>query len=574
MKNNYKLKVNWGGGKSIKLRRVALIIVGIFCYALLIIGGTYAYYALTASNNSIAGTAGDADLSLEVVDQYPSNDENLVPQLEKGLATAISSDYSCVDGNKNTVCQVYSIKVTNTGTATVKVNGSIKFGNIDKMPNLKWRLIKDKNTYGDYNSHYASLNNARFDSDLTLRKGASKTYYMVIWIDEVDENQTDTGKYNAIINFSSSNGTGATSTVGEFNYMKDFTWQTTSDYFRADEYKEKIKNVSFVDYIDTSKSVVQWDVSEAQDNSIVAWLNSNSSDGYYDLYVGSNEDIYIKKAMVFLAYLKNAEAVDMSNLNTSMTTTMLRMFMELGYNSSNFTLNLGEKFDTSNVTNMGTMFWRCSGSSNLNFTLNLGNKFDTSNVTDMGRMFSEMTISELNLGDKFDTSNVTNMDSMFADIGNKNKFMLNLGDKFDTSNVKNMAGMFSNYARNQKSAVLKLGDKFNPKSATNMGGMFQNSCLFCDEYTIDLGSKFNFSNNPNVGSMFNWAAYDNGKTLVLDLSKLSFDNLTNYKGFLILPAKTTIYVKSDNEKAWILDKANDSTNDFKNVNSNNVIVKK
>ena len=56
--------------------------------------------------------------------------------------------------------------------------------------------------------------------------------------------------------------------------------------------------------------------------------------------------------------------------------------------------------------------------------------------------------------------------------------------------------------------------------------------------------------------------------------QLSFDNLTNYTGFLAVPAKTTIYVKSDNEKAWMLDKANDSTNDFKNVNSNNVIVKK
>ena len=563
-----------GGGKSIKLRRVALIIVGIFCYAVLVTSGTYAYYALTASNNSIAGTAGEADLSLEVVDQYPSNDENLVPQLEKGLATAISSDYSCVDGNKNTVCQVYSIKVTNTGTATVKVNGSIKFGNIDKMPNLKWRLIKDKNTYGDYNSHYASLNNARFDSDLTLRKGASKTYYMVIWIDEVDENQTDTGKYNAIINFSSSNGTGATSTVGEFNYMKDFTWSTTSDYFRADEYKEKIKNVSFVDYIDTSKSVVQWDVSEAQDNSIVAWLNSNSSDGYYDLYVGSKEDIYIKKAMVFLDGLKNAEAVDMSNLNTSMTIDMTDMFSVLGYNSSNFTLNLGEKFDTSNVTNMTSMFSSMAFSAS-NFTLNLGDKFDTSNVWYMQYMFYNISsLASLDLGDKFDTSNVKNMNAMFQGLGTKRSdFTLNLEDKFDTSNVTDMGNMFWGTASSNKSFTLELGNKFDTSKVIRMGSMFRWTCKNCEKFTLKLGNKFDMSSVTDIGCMFYWIA-DSDSSFELDLSKvtINFDNITSYREFLILNPSIKVYVKEDSYRDWILDKAS-GDNGFAGVSSDNVIVK-
>ena len=540
----------------------------------MIIGGTYAYYALTASNNSIAGTAGEADLSLEVVDQYPSNDENLVPQLEKGLAIAISSDYSCVDGNKNTVCQVYSIKVTNTGTATVKVNGSIKFGNIDKMPNLKWRLIKDKNTYGDYNSHYASLNNARFDSDLTLRKGASKTYYMVIWIDELDENQTDTGKYNAIINFSSSNGTGATSTVGEFNYMKDFTWSTTSDYFRADEYREKIKNVSFVDYIDTSKSVVQWDVSEAQDNSIVAWLNSNSSDGYYDLYVGSKEDIYIKKAMVFLDGLKNAEAVDMSNLNTSMTIDMTDMFSNLGYNSSNLTLNLGEKFDTSNVTNMTSMFNNMAFSAS-DFTLNLGDKFDTSNVWYMQSMFYNISsLASLDLGDKFDTSNVKNMNGMFQGLGTKRSdFTLNLGDKFDTSNVTEMGNMFWGTAGSNKSFTLDLGNKFDTSKVKSMDSMFRQTCKNCEKFTLKLGNKFNVLSGTSIRCMFYFTAYSDS-SFELDLSKVSFDfdNITSYREFLILNPSIKVYVKEDSYRDWILDKAS-GDNGFAGVSSDNVIVK-
>ena len=52
------------------------------------------------------------------------------------------------------------------------------------------------------------------------------------------------------------------------------------------------------------------------------------------------------------------------------------------YNSSAQTINLGDKFDTSNVTSMNYMFYNSSAQ-----TINLGDKFDTSNVTSMNYMF-------------------------------------------------------------------------------------------------------------------------------------------------------------------------------------------
>ena len=570
MRNVYKPKVNSGGVKSLKLKRVSLIIIGIFCYALLIIGGTYAYYALTASNNSIAGTAGDADLSLEVVDQHPNNEEYLVPQLEKGLEAAISSNYNCVDDNNNTVCQVYSIKITNTGTATVKINGTITFGNIDKMPNLKWRLIQDKNTYGNYSSHYASLDEARFDSNLTLRKGASKTYYMVIWIDEVDKNQTDTGKYNATIDFSSSNGTGVTSTVGEFNYMKSMGWNS-SDYFRSDKYKEKIKTVSFVDYIDTSNAVVQWDMSDLGDNSIVAWLNNNSTNGYYDLYIGSKEEIYIKNFQTFFMDMKEVDSISFDNLNTIQTTSMNYLFFRMGYNSSILKLDLGDKFDTRNVTDMGGMF-NSTGYQSSIFTLNLGNKFNTQNVNDMSYMFQKIGYESekitIDLKNKFDTSSATTMNSMFHYSGYKSPiFTLNLGDKFDTSNVTDMLGMFIGVGYNSKNLTINLGDKFNTSKVTNMGGMFNRTGYNTQNFNLILGDKFTISNVNDIGNLFSEIGY-NATNLVLDLSNLTFDSIESYTNFIATKQTTVIYVKSETEKNWILDK------NFTGVSSDNVIVKK
>ena len=65
---------------------------------------------------------------------------------------------------------------------------------------------------------------------------------------------------------------------------------------------------------------------------------------------------------------------------------MYGMFHSVGSHSTKFTLDLGDKFDTSKVTNMGFMFMQ-TGNKNPNFTLNLGNKFNTSNVTEMRQMF-------------------------------------------------------------------------------------------------------------------------------------------------------------------------------------------
>ena len=102
-------------------------------------------------------------------------------------------------------------------------------------------------------------------------------------------------------------------------------------------------------------------------------------------------------------------------------------------------LDLGDKFDTSNVEGMGYMFYGCSKLT----SLDLGDKFDTSNVTSMIYMFYGCSsLPSLDLGDKFDTSSVTSMNYMFYNC--RALPSLDLGDKFDTSSVKNMNNMFRN----------------------------------------------------------------------------------------------------------------------------------
>ena len=49
---------------------------------------------------------------------------------------------SCVDGNNNTVCQVYKITLSNSGSSSVMVNGHVV---LDKKnnPNLKWAILNN-----------------------------------------------------------------------------------------------------------------------------------------------------------------------------------------------------------------------------------------------------------------------------------------------------------------------------------------------------------------------------------------------------------------------------------------------
>ena len=107
--------------------------------------------------------------------------------------------------------------------------------------------------------------------------------------------------------------------------------------------------------------------------------------------------------------------VGLEYLNTSEVTNMKSMFSSC---SSLTTLDLGN-FNTSNVTDMSYMFSSCRSLT----TFDLGN-FDTSKVTDMSHMFDFcLNLASLNLGN-FDTSKVTDMQFMFAHCHNLTYFDL------------------------------------------------------------------------------------------------------------------------------------------------------
>lgn len=220
-------------------KKIFTLIILIFTLMVGTTGATYAYFALTATNNVATGQAATASLTLNVTEAALGGTSSgatktgkMVPQNVEALGTAMGTNYKCVDGNGNTVCKAYTITVTNGSTAAVRIIGTIQFSGNTSMPNLSFRRTTSVTALGSYTTSSVGNSAALWDIVTTgstctvgsastagtctvveLAAGASTTYYIVVWIEETGSTQTDTGTWRGTINFQGENGTGITSTI-------------------------------------------------------------------------------------------------------------------------------------------------------------------------------------------------------------------------------------------------------------------------------------------------------------------------------------------------------------------------
>ena len=235
---------------------------------------------------------------------------------------------------------------------------------------------------------------------------------------------------------------------------------------------------------------------EESDYEIKLWLDPADKTAYYytepeKVYL--NEDssrMFYYNSIIFPAdKMKDILDIDLSNFDTSNVTDMSTMF----YGMSNLTsLNLSN-FDTSRVTDMSSMF---TFMYNLT-TLNLSN-FDTSKVTDMHDMFQGLKLTSLDLSN-FDTSNVTDMKTMFANM--PNLITLDLSN-FDTSQVTDMSDMFENMY-SLKILDISNFDISKVESMSFTFAIFHDHSAVSDKLEkIYVNNDFNTSQLTNFSNMF------------------------------------------------------------------------
>ena len=346
----------------------------------------------------------------------------------------------------------------------------------------------------------------------TMSTSETTNYRLRMYVDEDYNPQGDGGGLSFSVKI---NAYGKVKEAPTGSKMK--AYMTQDDYdndnypqtdFHADDYRSKTKTITTKkDNIVPATAVESWDISEAGDGSVMAYVEDDGSgNSTYKVTIGGKGGIIANESMIsYFSGFDKMTSIDLSALDTSQVTDMSYMFSECNGLTS---LDVS-KFDTSQVTNMDYMFKSCNGLTSLDVS-----KFDTSQVTTMTWMFAECSsLTSLDVS-KFDTSKVTNMSYMFYNCRSLTSLDVS---KLDTSNVTNMSGMFENVRRLTSLDV----SNFDTSQVIDMSWMFGN----CSGLTSLDVSSFDTSQVTNIDSMFcncpAWDAVDKTKFAGANVCHLS-----------------------------------------------------
>ena len=326
-----------------------------------------------------------------------------------------------------------------------------------------------------------------------IKKNQTINYKMRLWfandIPQSEENKV----FKAKLNIVGSQNTRMMAVNDSFNNI----WKR----------QDTVTKIVFQDSINKIEGESEsWDISSAKNKTVMARLVPNTDDTATNtLYIQGNGGVSANydSSYLFYVFSKLTEIENLNLFDTSQVTNMRYMF----YRCSNLTSLDVSKFDTSQVTNMYRMFYECNSLTSLDVS-----EFDTSKVTNMNGMFLRCSsLTELDVSN-FNTSNVTDMEQMFFYCSSLTELDIS---NFKTSNVTDMNGIFSSC---KKLTSLDVS-KFDTSKIRNMGGMFSG----CRSLTsLDL-SKFDTSNVTSMYKMFDGCS----SLTSLDLSNFDTSQVTN-----------------------------------------------
>lgn len=299
--------------------------------------------------------------------------------------------------------------------------------------------------------------------------------------------------------------------LGTKTITKNGTYNATDD--NLDGYSKVEVETSGVDLNDYIKSTIEEGTSSY---SAGQWIKSVKQLPAFT-FTGKNTSYH------FSGF--KGGSIDLSNFNTSDVTNMNSMFRDC---SSLTSLDLSS-FNTSKVTNIASLFNSCRSLTSLDLS-----NFNTSKVTDMGGVFygcSSLTSLDLS---NFDTTNVINMNSIFDSCSSLTSLNVN---NFNTSKVTNMSRMFSSC-----SSLTSLDlSNLTATSLTSANMMFYN-CLYITSINL---SNFENTKTVSVSQMFQYCS----RLSNLNMSKFDFTKISNYSTmFNYVPKNCYILVKDEAQK--------------------------
>ena len=190
--------------KKISLKMT--IVIGIIVF-ILTMGATYAYLSYSVTNDvAIKGNIVNINATLNVELVSEANTD-MVPMMDNALNNAINGiggTNKCIDSKGNLSCQVYKITLTNNGSTLKNLKGTIELyaKNGGVYNNLKWQELSTSTSVKDGSSPNG-MAKSTLVSGLTIKTKETKTWYIGVWISEIDADQrnTDKGRFGGTVTF-------------------------------------------------------------------------------------------------------------------------------------------------------------------------------------------------------------------------------------------------------------------------------------------------------------------------------------------------------------------------------------
>lgn len=227
----------------------------------------------------------------------------------------------------------------------------------------------------------------------------------------------------------------------------------TYDVFGSSFSKESIASIKFLKSL-TGAPKDAWDVSEAKDRSVLAWVEPVGNYAMYDLFIAGEGGVWAPEDCSYLfAYYRWMTSLD---FNKAFFVSGCRTMRGMFYRDEFLTELDFSGWDTTSVRDMSEMFCSCSSLKKFDFC-----KLNTSSVTDMSFMFSRFGGTDTLDLSSLDTSSVKDMSNMFFQSWNLRN--LNLSG-FNTSSVNNSEGFLWGPLELEK---LTVGSKFDRKILIN-----------------------------------------------------------------------------------------------------------
>ena len=190
-------------------------VIGVATLVVAIIGATFAYFTATANagENVITGNMASINfgLTVEKVTTVDETKGGMIPMSNTMVEAAVSNESVCTDDNDNAVCQIYKITVTNTGTASLFLDGYVTLADGEgKITYTATDKGKDATTKTVMRWAQVFQNGSTYTT-----AGSSTTGATGITFTSLDAPSDDTGFNNDNIKTSGVTGTG---TIGGNEY--------------------------------------------------------------------------------------------------------------------------------------------------------------------------------------------------------------------------------------------------------------------------------------------------------------------------------------------------------------------